>query len=132
MEIESVPYSLSTLLNDVITMIQVKVSEKPIVFIVDVDASLPNMLKGDEARIRQVLVNLLSNAVKYTHKGLVRLTLTYHVDPVDNNVIRLVYEVSDSGIGIKEEDIPTLFNSFTRLDMKKNTGRGRNWSWARD
>jgi CheY-like chemotaxis protein len=87
-----------------------------------VDASLPNMLKGDEARIRQVLVNLLSNAVKYTHKGFVRLTLTYHVDPVDSNVIRLVYEVSDSGIGIKEEDMPGLFNSFTRLDMKKNQG----------
>jgi signal transduction histidine kinase/CheY-like chemotaxis protein len=120
MEIESIPYSLSTLLNDVITMIQVKVSEKPVQFIVDVDASLPNMLKGDEARIRQVLVNLLSNAVKYTHKGFIRLTLTYHVDPLDSNVIRLVYEVSDSGIGIHKDDLSNLFRTFTRLDMKKN------------
>jgi len=122
MEIESVTYSLSTLLNDVITMIQVKVSEKPVVFIVDVDASLPNMLRGDEARIRQVLVNLLSNAVKYTHKGFIRLTVTYHVDPLDSNVIRLVYEVSDSGIGIQKDDLPNLFRTFTRLDMKKNQG----------
>jgi signal transduction histidine kinase/FixJ family two-component response regulator len=122
MEIESVSYSLSTLLNDVITMIQVKVSEKPVVFIVDVDASLPNMLRGDEARIRQVLVNLLSNAVKYTHKGFIRLTVTYHIDPLDSNVIRLVYEVSDSGIGIHKDDLPNLFRTFTRLDMKKNQG----------
>jgi len=122
MEIENVSYSLSTLINDVVTMIQVKVSEKPILFVVDLDSSLPNMLKGDEARIRQVLVNLLSNAVKYTNKGFIRLTLTYHIDPLDNNVIRLVYEVSDSGIGIREEDIPNLFHTFTRLDMKKNQG----------
>jgi len=122
MEIEFVPYSLSTLINDVVTMIQVKVSEKPIVFIVDLDSSIPNMLKGDEARIRQVLVNLLSNAVKYTHKGYIRLTLTGHVDPSNSDMLKLVYEVSDSGIGIKKEDIPNLFNTFTRLDMKKNQG----------
>jgi len=120
MEIGNISYSLSTLINDVVTMIQVKVAEKPILFVVDLDASLPNMLKGDEARIRQVLVNLLSNAVKYTQKGFIRLTLTYHVDPFDSNVIKLVYEVSDSGIGIQKDDLPNLFRTFTRLDMKKN------------
>jgi signal transduction histidine kinase/CheY-like chemotaxis protein len=126
MEIESVSYSLSTLLNDVITMIQVKVSEKPIAFIVDVDSSLPNLLRGDEARLRQVLVNLLSNAAKYTHKGFVRLRVTGRAvasqsdASSDSGVIIFTYEVSDSGIGIQEEDMPTLFNTFTRLDMKKN------------
>jgi CheY-like chemotaxis protein len=122
MEIESAPYSLSTLINDVVTMIQVKVAEKPIIFIVDLDASLPNMLKGDEARIRQVLVNLLSNAVKYTHKGFIRLTVTGRIDPSDSGMIIFTYKVSDSGIGIHEEDIPNLFSTFTRLDMKKNQG----------
>jgi signal transduction histidine kinase/CheY-like chemotaxis protein len=120
MEIESVSYSLSTLLNDVITMIQLKVLEKPIVFIVDVDASLPNMLAGDETRLRQVLVNLLSNAVKYTHKGFIRLTVTGQTDPSNNGVINFTYEISDSGIGMQKEDMPNLFNTFTRLDMKKN------------
>jgi signal transduction histidine kinase/CheY-like chemotaxis protein len=122
MEIESISYSLSTLINDVITMIQVKVSEKPIVFIVDVDASLPNMLNGDEAHLRQVLVNLLSNAVKYTHKGFIRLKVTGQPDPHNSGMINFTYEVADSGIGIRKEDIPTLFNTFTRLDMKKNQG----------
>jgi signal transduction histidine kinase/CheY-like chemotaxis protein len=128
MEIETVSYSLSTLLNDVITMIQVKISEKPIVFIVDVDASLPNLLQGDEARLRQVLVNLLSNAAKYTHKGFIRLRVTGRAvasqsdASSDSGVIIFTYEISDSGIGIKKEDMPTLFHTFTRLDMKKNQG----------
>jgi CheY-like chemotaxis protein len=122
MEIESAPYSLSTLINDVVTMIRVKVAEKPILFIVDLDASLPNTLQGDEARIRQVLVNLLSNAVKYTHKGFIRLTVTGQIDTADSGVINFTYKVADSGVGIHEEEIPNLFHKFTRLDMKKNQG----------
>jgi signal transduction histidine kinase/CheY-like chemotaxis protein len=122
LEIENVSYSLSTLINDVVTMIHVKVAEKPIIFIVDVDASLPNMLKGDEARLRQVLVNLLSNAVKYTHKGFIRLTVTGQADPSDSGVINFTYKIADSGIGINKEDMPNLFSTFTRLDMKKNQG----------
>jgi len=122
LEIENVSYSLSTLINDVVTMIRVKVAEKPIIFIVDVDSSLPHMLQGDEARIRQVLVNLLSNAAKYTQKGFIRFTVTGQADPLDSDVIRLTYEVTDSGIGIQKEDMPNLFRTFTRLDMKKNQG----------
>jgi CheY-like chemotaxis protein len=122
LEIENVSYSLSTLINDVVTMIRVKVAEKSIIFIVDVDSSLPNMLQGDEARIRQVLVNLLSNAAKYTQKGFIRFTVTGKADPLDSDVITLTYEVTDSGIGIQKEDMPNLFRTFTRLDMKKNQG----------
>jgi len=120
MEIESVSYSLSTLLNDVVPMIQAKVEEKPVRFIVDVDASLPNLLQGDEARLRQVLINLLSNAAKYTHNGFIRMRVTGQIDPSDSGVMNFTYEISDSGVGIQEEDMSTLFNTFTRLDMKKN------------
>jgi signal transduction histidine kinase/CheY-like chemotaxis protein len=122
LEIEKVSYSLSTLINDVVTMIHVKIAEKPIIFIVDVDASLPSMLKGDEVRLRQVLINLLSNAVKYTNNGFVRLTVTGRAGLPDNEMINLTFEVADSGIGIHKEDLPNLFNTFTRLDMKKNQG----------
>ena len=121
LEIYSAPYTLSSLLCDVITMIQMKVTEKPIVFIVDVDASLPNTLDGDEARMRQVLLNLLSNAVKYTREGFIRLAVSGQAEP-DGSRIILSFEITDSGIGIKEQDLPNLFFSFSRLDLKRNQG----------
>jgi signal transduction histidine kinase/CheY-like chemotaxis protein len=124
LEIKTAPYYLSSLLNDMIGMVQVKIMERPIVFIVDADASLPCMLNGDETRMRQILLNLLSNAVKYTRKGYIRLTVTSvrKNDACDDNKITLKLEVADSGIGIREEDMPNLFHSFTRLDMTKNQG----------
>jgi signal transduction histidine kinase/CheY-like chemotaxis protein len=122
LEINAVSYFLSSLLSDVITMVQMRVTDKPIIFIVDVDASLPNVLNGDEVRIRQILNNLLSNAVKYTRNGYIRLTVTGQASSRGSNEINLCFEVTDSGIGIKEQDIPNLFRSFTRLDMKKNQG----------
>jgi signal transduction histidine kinase/CheY-like chemotaxis protein len=122
LRIHVAPYTLSSLLADVITMIQMRVEGKPIIFITDVDASLPNVLRGDDVRIRQVLINLLSNAIKYTHNGFIRLTVTGQTIPSNNEDISLHCEVADSGIGIREQDIPNLFSSFTRLDMKKNQG----------
>jgi CheY-like chemotaxis protein len=120
MEINNVPYSLSSLLGNVITMIQVRVAEKPIIFLTDIDASLPNVINGDEARIRQILINLLSNAVKYTDEGFIRLSVCGKNDPAEKERINISFEVADSGIGINEEDIPNLFRSFARLNIKKN------------
>jgi len=122
LEINAVSYSFSSLLNDIITMVQVRIADKPIIFIVDVDASIPDLLNGDEVRIRQILNNLLSNAVKYTHNGHIHLTVTGQASSSGSNVINLEFEITDSGIGIKEHDISNLFRSFTRLDMKKNQG----------
>ena len=121
LEMHSTPYYFSSMLGDVITMIQMKVTEKPIIFIVDVDAALPSTLEGDEARMRQVLLNLLSNAVKYTRKGFIRLSVSGQAAP-DGKTITLSFEITDSGIGIKEDDLPNLFVSFNRLDLKKNQG----------
>jgi PAS domain S-box-containing protein len=122
LEINTAPYFLSSLLSDVSTMIQIRVMEKPIVFIVDVDAGIPNLLNGDEVRMRQVLINVLTNAVKYTRNGFIRLKVTGQITAHDEETIVLGFEVSDSGIGIKEEDMAILFRSFTRLDVKRNQG----------
>ena len=84
------------------------------------DPSTPNNLLGDEARLRQILINLLSNAVKYTPKGFIRLEV--RSQKIEEKTILIIFEVSDSGIGIQEQDIPKLFRRFTRLDMKKNHG----------
>ena len=122
LQINANAYSLSSLLNDIIPMIQMKVEKKPIVFTANVDASIPDSLNGDEVRIRQILLNLLSNAVKYTRAGFIRLTVTGQIKPSDDKTFILNFEISDSGIGIKKLDIPNLFHRFSRLDMKKNQG----------
>ena len=73
LEIVTAPYSLASLLNDTFNMIRLRILEKPLIFLAQVDPSTPNNLLGDEARLRQILINLLSNAVKYTPKGFIRL-----------------------------------------------------------
>jgi CheY-like chemotaxis protein/nitrogen-specific signal transduction histidine kinase len=121
LDINIAPYSFSSLLNDIIIMTQMRVAQKPIIFIVDIEPSLPNLLSGDEVRLRQVLINVLSNAVKYTRSGFIRFTVTGQVSG-DGQSIALDFEIADSGIGIKEQDMSSLFRSFTRLDMKRNQG----------
>ena len=120
LDINIVSYSLSSLLNDIIIMTQMRVVQKPIIFIVDVEPGLPGLLNGDEVRMRQILINLLSNAVKYTHSGYIRFTVSG--EAASDGRTTLVFEVADSGIGIKEQDMLNLFRSFTRLDMKRNQG----------
>jgi signal transduction histidine kinase/CheY-like chemotaxis protein len=124
LEIKPGPYSPASLLSDVISMIRLRAAEKPLDFVAETVPSLPRQLFGDEARIRQILINLLTNAVKYTNEGFIRLSVRSQAagGPADAGSINLVFEVSDSGIGIREEDMSSLFTRFTRLDIKKNYG----------
>jgi signal transduction histidine kinase/CheY-like chemotaxis protein len=111
-------YSLSSLLDNVIKVIRVRFYDKSIQFFVNIDSRIPNELTGDEARIRQILFNLLSNAVKYTINGFVRFTVTG--DVINDHMVSLRFEVCDTGIGIKKEDMQKLFSGFTRLDAQRN------------
>jgi signal transduction histidine kinase/CheY-like chemotaxis protein len=115
-------YPLTSLINDVINVIRVKIVEKPILFVVNVDADIPNNLMGDEVRIRQILLNILSNAAKYTQEGYIRLTISADERNLFEGERRLVLtvEIADSGIGIKQKDLPGLFGNFVRLDIEKN------------
>ena len=110
-------YSLPALLNDVAGLIKYRAAEKHLNFAVFPDSSLPKELIGDSKRIRQVLINLLGNAVKYTPSGSVSLTVTWN-NNVDNPVI--CFDVTDTGMGIKEEDIPFLFDAYRQVDEAKN------------
>ncbi|MDR1977785.1 MAG: response regulator [Synergistaceae bacterium] len=118
LEITPAPYELASLLNDLVNVVSVHVNEKPIVFTVNVDGSLPNNLIGDETRVRQILINLLENAVKYTCEGYVKFTVSAHL--AENDAMLFSFEVADSGVGIKQEDFGRLFGNFTRLDTKIN------------
>ncbi|MDR0600056.1 MAG: response regulator [Treponema sp.] len=118
--IENKDYSLSSLINDVINVIRGMLIEKPLDFFVFVDSGVPERLNGDKARLRQVLINLLNNAVKYTKKGY--LSLHVNFSWLDARKLRLSFNVSDTGIGIKKEDIKNLFKDFSRVDMENNEG----------
>ena len=117
MEIVPAPYDVAAFLNDVVNMTEVKAKEKQLDFQVEVDKGLPSVLYGDEVRNRQIIVNILNNAVKYTKQGVVK----FLVEGIrEENVFTLKMQVSDSGIGIKQEDLNKLFEGFQRLDLQQN------------
>jgi signal transduction histidine kinase/CheY-like chemotaxis protein len=127
LRIENNPYHLSSLLNDVINVMVVRFTDKPVHFFVDVDSRIPAELIGDEVRIRQILINLLNNAIKYTHKGFVRLSVK--PGSRDTQKVELRFVISDSGIGINKADMTGIFDEFYRVNsgytkLVEGTGLG--------
>jgi signal transduction histidine kinase/CheY-like chemotaxis protein/HPt (histidine-containing phosphotransfer) domain-containing protein len=114
-------YQLASLINDSLTIIRTRLYEKPVRMFTQIDGALPRQLLGDEARIRQILLNILSNAVKYTKEGHIMLGIRGKRS-ADSREIVLEFEVADTGIGIKPEDMEKLFDNFVRIDAKRNQG----------
>lgn len=118
MDIVEVTYDIRQLLSEVVGMIRSRAKEKDLDLYLNVDPGIPSMLCGDELRIKQVLVNLLNNAVKYTKEGSV--TMSVYADQVDDNHVRMNFRVEDTGIGIRKEALPYLFDAFKRVDQAAN------------
>ena len=118
MEIVNVSYETGALFSEIVNMIWIKAKEKGLEFKLHVDSSIPSMLCGDEVRIKQILINLLSNAVKYTSEGTVSLSV--RCERKGLNRVRVWYSVEDTGMGVKKENIPYIFNAFRRVDEEKN------------
>lgn len=118
MEICPVEYDVTSMLYDITNVVFTKATDKNLTFNVRIDGSIPSRLYGDDIRIRQVLSNLLSNAIKYTPKGTVYFRATKVAQEDGSVVIR--FEVEDTGIGIKSEDMNKLFAAFERIDEKRN------------
>jgi CheY-like chemotaxis protein/nitrogen-specific signal transduction histidine kinase/HPt (histidine-containing phosphotransfer) domain-containing protein len=116
MDIVIQPYDVGAMFSDIVNMIWIRASEKGLKFSIDVDPSLPSSLVSDEVRIKQILINLLNNAVKYTEEGSV--TLSIHCNKTGPNKVLVTYSVEDTGIGIRKESIPMLFDAFRREDQK--------------
>ena len=117
MEIVYAPYDMVVFINDVVNMIEIKAKQKQLDFQLEIDNELPSVLLGDEVRNRQIIVNILNNAVKYTKQGSVKFTV---LGIKEENVFTLKMQVTDSGIGIKEENLSKLFGDFQRLDLEQN------------
>ncbi len=120
MEIIPVDYDLSSVINDLVNMIQTKADDKGLKLELEISREVPKFLNGDEVRIKQVVTNILTNAVKYTEKGMVTLRVAYEKISEEPDSIMLNVAVKDTGIGIKQEDMKKLFSEFDRIEEERN------------
>ncbi len=118
MEIIPVDYDLSCVIADLVNMTASKADAKGLRFIVDVDEAMPHRLFGDDTRLKQCILNILTNAVKYTPSGSV--TLKVSAEKTGGDSCALFVSVTDTGIGIKAEDIKKLFSPFERIEEGRN------------
>ncbi|MDR1931881.1 MAG: PAS domain S-box protein, partial [Spirochaetales bacterium] len=111
------PYDVSGLINDTVQLNIVRIGSKPVKFELFIDETIPARLYGDELRIKQVLNNFLSNAFKYTDQGMVSLRVGWERE---ENGLWLILAVSDTGHGIKEENLGRLFFEYAQFDTRAN------------
>lgn len=111
-------YSLDSMINDIVNMLNPRAKSKNLEFKVIVDPSTPNSLYGDEIRIKQCIINILTNGIKYTNEGSVTFKIGW--DSISEKSMLLKVEVSDTGVGIKQEDFSKLFAAFKRIDEKSH------------
>ncbi|MBQ6442093.1 MAG: DegV family EDD domain-containing protein [Lachnospiraceae bacterium] len=118
MDIVPVNYNLGSMISEIVNMMWLRAEEKNLELKIEVDPSIPAELFGDEVRVKQILVNLLNNAVKYTKEG----SVTLHIEKEDirGDQILLLFSVIDTGMGIKQDALPYLFDAFQRVDEEKN------------
>ena len=117
MELTPESYQVLSVLHDTITILRTRAKEKKLTFHAQIDETLPSTLYGDDVNISHIIMNLGSNAVKYTQEGSITLTVTW--EPQEEDGI-LVIHIEDTGIGIRREDLPYIFQSYGRLDRKAN------------
>ena len=123
MEIIPDNYELFAIMNDCYQMNRMRASEKGLELVFENDPDMPSGYYGDEVRIRQIMNNLISNGIKYTKEGSVRMKTGY-TENHDSDAAEtgsLVISVTDTGIGIKEEDMDKLFSAFERLEEQRNS-----------
>ena len=120
MEIAPAEYDFPSVLNNLINSAAAMAKGKNLELHADIDPGLPSVLYGDDLRISQVAMNLLTNALKYTEEGSVSFTV--REASRSGKEIFIDVDVSDTGIGIKQEDMAKMFESFGRLDEKRNRG----------
>lgn len=131
LEIVPANYNLQTLIDDLESIVKVRISSKSVKLFVKIEENVPRWLFGDDIRIKQVLLNLAGNAAKFTEDGEIRISVKLHKnsenpqsvekkDFSEGEKILLGFSVQDTGIGIKPEDLKKLFNSFQQVDMLHN------------
>ena len=117
MELLETDYDLPSVINDSVTQNILRIGEKPIKLFLDISEDLYTRLYGDELRVKQIMNNLLSNAIKYTNKGTVIMGVYCSRD---NDRVWVTLKVSDTGIGLKPEDMDRLFSDYAQFNPESN------------
>lgn len=118
MELVEGAYYIKRLIGDVTAMIELAANQRGLELRCDFHEEVPCRLRGDDGRIRQILINILNNAVKFTKQGYVKLTVGGHY--IEENTWNLILKVEDTGIGIKQGDMTKIFENFKQVDSRKN------------
>ena len=121
LEIVDEPYNFNEMLQDVVTMMELRAREKNLQLRLDMPRNIPKLLGGDEKRVRQILINIMNNAIKFTNRGSVTLKVTWEEAvgfPIPQGTLTM--KVIDTGIGIAKENMSMLFTAFGQVNTKKN------------
>jgi signal transduction histidine kinase len=122
MHFEAADFDLTELMFNLVNVMQYKKAEKPLEFQLSIDPSVPKYVLGDKLRLNQILYNIVGNAVKFTDHGFIKIRIAMGKQEGDN--LTLSFIVEDSGIGIPQEKIETIFESFTRIRTKERIFEG--------
>ena len=114
LELEESEFELDDMINMVLDILRPQASKKGLDIITNISAQARGLYKGDQGRMRQVLMNLLSNAIKFTDQGSILLLVT--AEPVEEKTMKVYFQVVDSGIGIPADKLDSLFDSFVQAD----------------
>ncbi|MCR5790608.1 MAG: response regulator [Lachnospiraceae bacterium] len=118
MEIAPAEYKVVPMIRDVVQMTSLGLGDKPVVMKLNIAPDIPKCLRGDSARIAQVLNNVISNAVKFTKEGTITINIDY--ETLADDKINLMIRVADTGIGIRREDYDRIFESFSQINSNRN------------
>jgi len=124
MKLEPVNFKLKEVFDEVYLLFENQANEKGLSFDLDINNKVPDTLFGDPVRLKQILINLLGNALKFTDKGKIGLIITHEIK--NENQVDLIIKVIDTGIGIADDKIDTIFNDFTQVEgtTRKYGGTG--------
>ncbi len=114
LELEEIPFDLQKLLHSTVGLLAVRAREKHLELITDIGLEFPSLVRGDPTRVRQVLTNLIGNAIKFTDEGEVVVRAV--AAPAGENAVRVDFAVRDTGIGISQEQLASIFQEFTQAD----------------
>jgi signal transduction histidine kinase len=122
MHFEAADFDLTELMFNLVNVMQYKKAEKPLEFQLSIDPSVPKYVLGDKLRLNQILYNIVGNAVKFTDEGFIKIRI--EMGKQEGNDFVLSFIVEDSGIGIPQEKVATIFESFTRIRTKERIFEG--------